>query len=100
MSALGQKQTCRRRLRQTAPTNGLTFKSVFFPEGTQFRATYKGKNYTAEIKNGEWVNSDGRKSTSPSDAAVHITQTPWNGWHFWHCKRPNDAGWRLIDSLR
>lgn len=81
-------------------TRGATFKNVFFPEGTKFRGTYKGRTYTAEIKNGQWTDSNGGVRTSPSDAAVKITQRPWNGWHFWYCQRPNDADWKLINNLR
>lgn len=76
------------------------FKGVSFPEGTQFRATYKGKTYTASIKNGMWTDSGGTVRNSPSEAAVKITGKPWNGWRFWHCKRPQDADWVLIDTLR
>ncbi len=71
-----------------------------FPEGTQFRATYKGRTYTAEIRNGLWTDSDGSVRNSPSEAAVKITGKPWNGWRFWHCKRPQDKSWALIDTLR
>jgi hypothetical protein len=52
---------------------GASFKGVFFPEGTLFRATYKGRSYTAEIQDGAWVGSDGTTRTSPSEAAVKIT---------------------------
>ena len=80
--------------------NGATFKGVFFPDGTQFRGTYKGRTYTAEIKNGMWVGSDGVTRNSPSEAAVKITGKNWNGWRFWHCKRPGELSWQLIDGLR
>jgi len=79
---------------------GANFKGVFFPDGTQFRATYKGRTYTAEIRNGVWVDSDGSTRNSPSEAAVKITGKNWNGWRFWHCKRPSDSTWQLIDGLR
>jgi hypothetical protein len=83
------------------PANpGVTFKGVTFPEGTQFRATYKGRTYTATIKNGLWTDSDGSVRNSPSEAAVKITNKPWNGWRFWQCKRPGDTSWVLIDTLR
>lgn len=91
----------------TAPTpsispirKGATFKGVFFPDGTELRAIYKGKTYTAEIKKGAWVSSDGITHNSPSEAAVKITGKNWNGWRFWYCKRPGDTTWRLIDSDR
>jgi hypothetical protein len=79
---------------------GVSFKGVFFPDGTQFRATYKGRTYTAEIKGGSWVASDGTARKSPSEAAVKVTGKNWNGWLFWHCKRPGDAAWLLINNLR
>ena len=79
---------------------GAIFKGVYFPNGTQFRATYKGRTYTAEIRNGVWIDSDGTMRTSPSEAAVKITGKNWNGWRFWHCKRPSDTRWQLIDGLR
>jgi hypothetical protein len=79
---------------------GAIFKGVTFPEGTQFRASYKGRTYTAEIRNGLWTDSDGSVRNSPSEAAVKVTGKPWNGWRFWHCKRPTDSGWVLIDTLR
>jgi hypothetical protein len=82
-----------------APT-GATFKGAFFPDGTQFRGTYKGRTYTAEIKGGAWIDSDGTMRTSPSEAAVKITKKNWNGWLFWHCKRPGDNAWQPIDVLR
>jgi hypothetical protein len=86
---------------KTATTStGVAFKGVFFPDGTVFRANYKGRTYTAEIKSGHWVDSDGTTRTSPSEAAVRITTKNWNGWRFWHCKRPGDSSWQLIDSLR
>ena len=88
-------------LSRIAPVqNGATFKGVFFPDGTEFRAPYKGQTYTAEIKNGQWVSADGVTHKSPSEAAVAITGKNWNGWRFWHCKRPGDTGWQLIDGLR
>jgi hypothetical protein len=79
---------------------GATFKGVFFPDGTQFRGTYKGRTYTAQIRGGTWIDSDGTTRTSPSEAAVKVTKKNWNGWLFWHCRRPGDANWQLIDALR
>lgn len=79
---------------------GAVFKGVTFPEGTQFRANYKGRTYTAEVRNGMWTDSDGSVRNSPSEAAVKITGKPWNGWRFWHCKRQKDGDWVLIDTLR
>jgi hypothetical protein len=96
--ALGIRTTPVRQNAKAA--TGVTFKEVFFPDGTQFRGTYKGRTYTAEIKGGAWIGNDGATRNSPSEAAVKITGKSWNGWIFWHCKRPGDAGWQLIDALR
>jgi hypothetical protein len=85
---------------QAGVLKGATFKDVFFPDGTAFRGTYKGKTYTAEIKHGVWINSDGTRSSSPSRAAVTITNKNWNGWNFWHCQMPGETKWRPISELR
>ncbi|MGY4617255.1 hypothetical protein ACVWZ4_002482 [Bradyrhizobium sp. USDA 4472] len=83
-----------------ASSGGATFKGAHFPEGTKFRATYKGRTYDAEIRSGVWRSSDGGTRNSPSEAAVKITGKHWNGWRFWHCLRPGDTEWQLIDQLR
>jgi hypothetical protein len=79
---------------------GANLKGVMFPDGTQFRVTYKGRTYTAEIKNGEWIGADGVFRASPSEAAHAITSTNVNGWRFWQCKRPGDLTWQIMDRLR
>ncbi len=85
----------------TAPTDGATFKGVFFPDGTQFEATYKGRRYSAVIKSGAWIdNGSGERRTSPSQAVHEITGTSVNGWRFWRCKRPGETAWTLLDKLQ
>ena len=79
---------------------GANFKGVLFPDGTLFRVTYKGRTYTAEIKDGVWVGADGQTRASPSEAAVKVTGNSVNGWRFWQCKRPGDLGWQQMDRLR
>ena len=88
------------RQRAGIAATGAIFKGAFFPDGTQFRGTYKGRTYTAEIKGGAWIDSDGTTRTSPSEAAVKVTKKNWNGWLFWYCKRPGESNWQLIDVLR
>jgi hypothetical protein len=83
-----------------ARPRGAIYKGVLFPDGTQLRATYKGRTYTAQIKDGVWVGEDGATRSSPSEAAVKITGTSINGWRFWHYKRPGDTGWQLMDHIR
>lgn len=74
--------------------------NVFFPEGTRFRATYKGSTFHAEIKNEVWVDRSGMKRQSPSEAAGAISGTKVNGWTFWYAKRPMDREWHRLDEFR
>ena len=74
-------------------------KGVSFPNGTEFRATYKGQVYNGIVDNGALV-VDGKRHNSPSAAAVDITGTSVNGWRFWECKMPNQQNWILITTLR
>lgn len=79
---------------------GVWFGQVHLPEGTKLRATYKGRTYWAEIKNGNWLGEDRKERRSPSDAAGAISGTNVNGWRFWYAQRPNDPEWRRLDELR
>lgn len=79
---------------------GIWFGNVHFPDGTKFRATYKGRTYHAEVKEGQWIGADGKARTSPSDAASAISRTNVNGWRFWHVKMPDDPSWRKLEDLR
>lgn len=80
--------------------HGVWFGNVHFPEGTQFRATYKGRMVTAEIRDDCWIGEDGMRRKSPSDAASAVSNTNVNGWRFWHARRPGDTEWRRLDELR
>lgn len=82
-----------------APQAAWTWKGVTLPDGTELRAEYKGKAYTAKIEDGEWI-QDGEVQSSPSAAAYAITQSGVNGWWFWSVKRPGDPTWRQLDTLR
>ena len=81
-------------------TDGAWFNGVFFPNGTKLRASYKGDTYFAEIKGGQWVDSNGIVRTSPSDAASAISGTNVNGWRFWHAQGPGDSTWRRLDEYQ
>jgi hypothetical protein len=78
---------------------GWSTKGVTFPEGTEFRAKYKGQTYYAKVEAGALV-LDGKRYDSPSRAAVSITSKPWNGWHFWECRFPGKTSWQMIKALR
>lgn len=84
----------------TAASKGVWYNNVFFPEGTHFRATYKGKTFFAQIKDGRWIGQDGVLRSSPSDAANAISGTNVNGWRFWYARRPNDSEWRRMDEFK
>jgi hypothetical protein len=81
-------------------SSGVWYSNNFFPDGTLFRATYKGQTYYAQIKDGIWTDGYGSSRTSPSDAAAAISNTNVNGWKFWFAKRPFDVDWQRMDSLR
>ncbi len=76
------------------------FGNTCFPNGTRFRATYKGQTYQAEVRDGRWIGADGIARRSPSDAAGAISGTNVNGWRFWHVMRPGDPNWRRLDELK
>ena len=75
-------------------------KGVRFPEGTEFRAHYKGRTHLATVEKGALV-LQGRRHDSPSAAAMAVTNgTPVNGWTFWECRLPGQTAWRVIKRLR
>lgn len=86
---------------QPSSPNGIPWvvKGVTFPSGTEFKATHKGRNFEAQVKNGALV-LNGKRYKSPSAAAVSITGNPVNGWRFWECKLPNSSSWQLAAKLR
>jgi hypothetical protein len=78
---------------------GWSYKGVLFPNGTEFRKTYKGKTYVARIIANRLM-LDGKAMNSPSEAAMAITESPVNGWTFWQCKFPNSSRWLALSRLR
>jgi hypothetical protein len=79
---------------------GVWFSNVYFPNGTVFRATYKGKTYRARIQQSQWIDEFGQIRSSPSDAAGAISGTNVNGWRFWFVRRPQDEDWQRMDALK
>lgn len=73
-------------------------KGVTFPESTEFRARYKGREYRATAESGAMM-YDGSRFKSPSAAAIAITGNSVNGWKFWECRRPGESSWRLMYSI-
>jgi hypothetical protein len=88
-----------RAAKDTSGDGHWTVKGVTFPEGTEFRADYKGRLVTAVVEGGALV-LNGKRYDSPSAAAMSITDSAINGWVFWECRLPTQSAWRLIKSLR
>lgn len=80
-------------------TKGWSWKGLTLPNGTELRATHKGKVRTAKIENDSWE-QEGQVYTSPTAAAFAITNYGINGWWFWQVKRPSDPTWVQLGSLR
>lgn len=74
-------------------------KGVCFPVGTEFRTEYKGKRFEATVLEGSLV-CNGERFSTPSAAAMAITDSPVNGWVFWDCRFPGESSWKSIKSLR
>lgn len=72
---------------------------VHFPEGTGFRAEYKGKQYVGQVQSGALLVA-GKRFKSPSAAAVEVTGRSANGWLFWECKFPGSDTWTRLKALR
>ena len=87
-------------VRNALVPDGAWFDNTFFPNGTRFRATYKGQMFNAEIRDGRWVGGDGVVRTSPSAAAGAISRTNVNGWRFWHALWPDRSDWRRLDKFK
>ena len=82
------------------PSNGdWVTKGFNFPAGTEFRATHKGRTYTARVTAGA-LELNGQRFDSPSSAAGSITNNSVNGWIFWECRLPATSSWKLITTLR
>ena len=76
-----------------------TGKGVTLPAGTDLRGSHRGVERLARVENGQIVYA-GRSYGTPSAAGVAATGRSTNGWTFWEAKRPGDAGWVLLTTLR
>jgi hypothetical protein len=96
---LPAERTVKPRGQNGATPSDWVAKGVRFPEGTEFRATYKGRVHTGRVEGGALV-VGGRGYDSPSAAAMSLTDSAVNGWRFWECRLPSKSSWQLIESLR
>lgn len=69
------------------------------PNGTRLKATYKGREYLAEVKEGRIVSAGGKVFSSLSSAASDITNNNVNGLRFWRAYRPGDEEWVMVASF-
>ena len=82
-----------------------TSKGVTLPEGTELRMTYRGREHRGVIRDSAWL-VEGVRYKSPSAAAGGVARTKsgappsLDGWKYWQVKRPGDAGWIALSSLR
>ncbi len=69
------------------------------PHGSRLRARYKGRQYDAQVLDGQVV-WEGRRFESLSKAAVGVIQSTGssrgteNGWRFWEVEDPTTGEWR------
>ena len=79
--------------------HGWVQKGVTFPNGTDFRATYKGKTHTARVVENEFI-FENQPVNSLSEAASRITGNSVNGWRFWECRFPTETTWHPLQALK
>jgi hypothetical protein len=76
---------------------------VVLPETTQLRMSHNGIVHEGTIRDGLWV-IGGKSFSSPSAAANGLGSRRkakgFDSWSLWQVKRPKDAGWVAMDSLR
>lgn len=74
---------------------------TLLPLGLKLQRIYRGKEYTAVVKDGAiFVDGISRRFTSPSWAAVEITGRNVNGWRFWRFYDEKGKRWRPLFELR
>jgi len=79
-------------------TRGYQWKSLFLPEGTQIRMSYKATYHYAKV-DGDEIIYEG-KAISPGSLANTIASSSSNAWRDLWIKRPDDKEWKLSDDCR
>ena len=72
---------------------------IYIPNGTEFRAKYKGKMHIGIVQQDALV-VNGNSYPTLSKAAYSITGTSHNGWIFWECRLPTQNVWKPAFELR
>jgi hypothetical protein len=81
-----------------AAARGYQWKSLFLPEGTCLRFSYKGEYHHAEVRGDELVYKG--LSFSPRQWLLHVTGTVRNAWRELWLRCPGDARWHLANTRR
>lgn len=84
---------------ETPAAGSWTGKGVFLPPGTELRGRHKGTEHRARVENGRIVHA-GKTFQTPSAAGTEAVGRSCNGWTFWEVRRPGDAGWVSLTTLR
>ena len=79
-------------------TRGYQWKSLFLPEGTEIRMSYKGTYRYAKVEGDEIIYEG--KPISPGSLANTIASSSRNAWRDLWIKRPDDREWKLSDDCR
>lgn len=88
-----------------ADQGGWSGKGIRLPAGTEVRMEYRGREHRGAIQDSAWV-VDGKTFKSPSAAASGVARTKegtnpsLDGWKYWQVKRPSDADWIALQTLR
>lgn len=69
------------------------------PDGSELRARYRGREIRGRVRDGA-VELAGRRFSSLSAAARHVTGHPVNGWRFFAVRPPGARDWLPADRLR
>ncbi len=81
------------------PNEGYHWQSVFLPNGTRLKMTYKQRDYFADIQHRKVIHEGGE--VSPSEFANRVANnTSRNAWRDIYVKRPGDSDWIFADVLR
>jgi hypothetical protein len=81
------------------PKKGFQWQTVFLPNGSKLRITYKGRQNHADVRHGS-IQFDG-KSYSPSEWARKVANnTNRNAWHDIWVQMPGSQQWQLSARIR
>src|SRR6476469_7052784 len=81
-----------------AATRGYQWKSLFLPEGTCLRFSYRRQTFHAHVQGDEIVFQG--TAYSPRQWPLHVTGTVRNAWRELWIRAPGDFRWHLADTRR